>query len=110
MRLRIIDVSPDDARRTADLDVGEIVHHDVALEVEGTEMHFDVLLRAKVMGSFDASILHGDEALTELLRFRPAALNAVLTVVGRMRRGQVVEMPIEIDPGPTVEPARAVAR
>ena len=107
MRLQIIDVLPDDDRKTVDLTAGEVVHHDVRLDVEGTHMTFDVLLRAKVMGSFDASILNGDDKLTELLRFQPAALNAVLRVVGKVRRGELVELPVGVDPGPPLESARA---
>ena len=88
-------MTPDDNRRTADLAVGEIVHNAVHLDVEGAEMTFDVRLRAKVLDHFDASMLAGDESLTELLRFQPATLNAVLSAVGKVRRGAAIQFPIE---------------
>lgn len=97
MRLRIVEITPDDERSTAGLSPGEVVHHRVEIEVEGEPMSFDVALEAKVLAGFDASVLHGDQALEELLRFCPAALNAVLTSVGRVRRGHRIDLPIEIE-------------
>ncbi len=97
MRLRIVEIVPHDERTTAELSLGEVVHHRVDIEVEGEPMSFDVALEAKVLAGFDASVLHGDQALEEMLRFCPAALSAVLTCVGRVRRGRPVELPVEVE-------------
>lgn len=109
MRLQIVRIVPDDRRKTSELAAGEVVHHAVELHVEGEAMTFDVTLKAKVLGGFDASLLYGDEPLEELLRFFPAAQSSVLSAVGRFRRGERVDLPLDVDTGLPDATAHAAA-
>ena len=97
MEAKVISIVPDDARETRTLRQGEVVHHRVVLEIAGEALDFDVTLRANVLPALDASVLHGDSALEELLRFRPAALGEVLRAVARVRRGESVDFPLPLE-------------
>ena len=89
MKVQLDRIASADLRRTAELRRGEVVAHEVTLTVnDGPAQLFSVFVRANVLPGLDASIVNGDELLEELLRFEPEALNKLLSIVGRYRRGR----------------------
>lgn len=97
MRVRVLRITPDDARVTAQLAPGERVHHEVEILVGGETLTFDVALRANVLQGVDGSVLSAGKALGDLLRFAPDVLSRVLSLVGKVRRGQDVPLPVDIE-------------
>jgi len=89
-----------DPRATADLATGEVVEHSVDVSIDGRRRAFSVFLRANVLPNLDASMIHGDVLLEELLRFEPAALSKICSLVGQHRRkpGQVELPAVVLEP------------
>lgn len=94
MLIRLEAITSDDPRTTAALTAGEVVEHAVELSVDGRRRVFRVHLRAKLLAGFDASIIHGEPLLEELLRFEPQAASALFAAVGRFRRGEAPPLPL----------------
>ncbi len=94
MKIRLRQITPDDERVTADLQPGEIVAHEVDLDVDGRPRGFIVYLKADVFPDVDASVVYGDELLEELLRFEPAGLSRLYRAVARRRRGELLLLPL----------------
>lgn len=93
MTITLEQIRPDDQRHTSQLPRGEVCQNTVVLNVDGTRREFTVFVRADVLPSFDTSLVYGDALLEELLRFNQAALNTVLSTVGKYRRGGEVSLP-----------------
>ncbi len=94
MKICLEHITPDDARATVQLEAGEIVTHEVELEVDGRPRTFTVYLKADVLPDVDASVVYGDELLEELLRFEPAGLSRLYRAVARCRRGERLALPL----------------
>ncbi len=94
MKIRLDSIQSSDSRRSDRLDDGEVVEHQIRLDINGASRSFRVSLRARVMPDFDASTLYGDPLLEELLRFRPAALATLYRCVGRYRAGTPPKLPL----------------
>ncbi len=94
MRIRLEHITPDDERATAQLEPGEIVEHQVELDIDGRPRSFTVYLRANVLPDLDASVVYGDELLEELLRFEPAGLSRLYSAVAKHRRGEPSSLPL----------------
>lgn len=94
MKIRLEHITPDDARTTAQLEPGEIVVHEVELDVDGRPRTFTVYLKANVLPDLDASLVYGDELLEELLRFEPAGLSRLYRAVAKRRRGELLALPL----------------
>ena len=113
MKVVLERIRSEDPRATADLATGEVVEHSVDVSVDGRRRAFSVFLRANVLPYLDASIIYGDALLEELLRFEPAALSKICSLVGQHRRKQGrVELPtVVLEPtdegGPRPEVQRA---
>ena len=83
-----------DARATSELATGEVVEHRLDVLIDGHNRRaFTVFLKANVLPGLDASIVYGDELLEELLRFEPASLNSIYSLVGKFRRNGEVDLP-----------------
>ena len=94
MKLLLEAIRSDDPRTSAQLENGEVVEHQVVIDVDGLRRTFSVFLRANVRPSLDASLIHGDPLLEELLRFEPRALSVLYHTVGKYRRGAAPALPL----------------
>lgn len=94
MKLLLEAIRSDDPRTSAQLDEGEVVEHQVVIDVDGLRRTFSVFLRANVRPSLDASLIYGDPLLEELLRLEPRALSVLYHSVGRFRRGAAPVLPL----------------
>jgi hypothetical protein len=94
MNVVLESITSADGRDVSELDVGEVVEHEVELRINGAPRSFTVFLHANILEDVDASIVYGDELLEELLRFEPVAVNKLYSAVGRTRRGKVVVLPL----------------
>lgn len=103
MKIRLKQITPDDARATADLDRGEVVEHEVELDVDGQPRSFTVYLRANVLPDLDGSVVYGDELVEELLRFEPAGLSRLYRAVAKRRRGERLSLPLVLVEAETEE-------
>lgn len=101
MKVHLKHITPDDERTTAQLEPGEIVAHEVELDIDGRARTFTVYLKANVLPDLDASVVYGDELLEELFRFEPAGLNSLYRAVAKRRRGERLALTlalVETDP------------
>jgi hypothetical protein len=104
MTIQLVRIDSSDRRVSAELQAGEVVTHEVVVSIDGRSRTFRVYVKAKVLPAFDAVVVYGDELLEELLRFEPAALNALYQAVGKYRRGTSVSLPlILVDSGDAPE-------
>jgi hypothetical protein len=94
MKIRLKHITLDDERATAQLKPGEIVVHEVELDIDGRPRTFSVYLKANVLPGFDASVVYGDELLEELLRFESAGLSRLYQAVAKRRRGELSALPL----------------
>ena len=94
MKIQLQHIAPDDERLTAQLEPGEVVAHDVKLEIGSRSRTFAVYLKANVLPDIDASVIHGDKLLEELFRFDPAGLSELYRAVARCRRGERLALPL----------------
>lgn len=95
MKVLLESITSTDPRSTAELTRGEIVPHQVSVSVEDLAPRtFSVFVKANVLPGMDASLVYGDALLEELLRFEPAALNRLYSMVGRYRRGLKPSLPV----------------
>jgi hypothetical protein len=94
MRIQLEAIHSADERTSAQLETGEVVEHQVVVSVDGARRTFLVYLRANVLPSFDASLIHGDPLLEELLRFEPRALAILYRNVGKCRAGAAPVLPL----------------
>lgn len=94
MTIRLEHIDSSDHRTTDQLHSGEVVDHQVIVSFDGRPRTFSVYLKANVLPGFDASLIHGDELLEEVLRFEPAALSVLYNAVGNYRRRIPVELPM----------------
>ena len=107
MKVVLRQITPDDERATAQLATGEIVSHEVELDIDGRPRTFSVYLKADVLPDIDASVVYGDELLEELLRFEPAGLSRLCRAVAKRRRGEPVVLPfviVEAEPEEEIAP------
>ena len=94
MKIRLERMKSSDMRSTRQLARGEVVETAVDISVDGIEHRFTVYVKANVQRSFDASLIYCDAKLEDLLRFEPAALNLVCSLVGKYRRGEEIGLPL----------------
>lgn len=94
MKIRLEQIDSKDRRTTAEFARGEIIEHDVLLSINGRSRAFKVYLKANVLPAFDASLVYGDELVEELLRFQPAALSTLCSLVGQFRRRKDLNLPV----------------
>ncbi len=99
MRIRLKRITPDDERTTAQLEPGEIVAHEVKLDIDGRPRTFTVYLEADILPDLDTSIVYGDELLEELLRFEPAGSSRLYRAVAKLRRGELLTLPLVLVEG-----------
>lgn len=109
MKICLERITPDDKRTTADLEPGEIVMHEVELNIDGQPRTFAVYLKANVLHDLNAGVVYGDRLVEELLRFEPAGLNRLYRAVAKRRRGELLALPlvlIDAEPGRGKTPPR----
>ena len=95
MKVQLVSITSDDTRHTVELSTGEEVAHRVTVVVEECAPRtFSVFVKAHVLSGIDASLVYGDALLEELLRFEPAALHQLYSLVGRFRRGLPLSLPV----------------
>lgn len=93
MRITLMEIKQSDRRTTMVIPAGETVHDTVVLDVNGREMSFKVSIRVRPLPGFDGSLVAGELPLEELLRYEPEALAHLYSKVGRVRRGQLAQLP-----------------
>ncbi len=96
MRIVLRHITPDDDRTTTQLKTGEVVSHEIELEVDNRSQRFSVYLQAGALHDIDASVVYGDELLEELLRFEPAGLSRLCRAVAQHRRGESPTLPLTL--------------
>lgn len=94
MKILLEAIRSEDQRKSAQLETGEVVEHQVVVGVDGHSRVFRVFLRANVLPSFDASMIYGDPLLEELLRLEPRALSDLYHSVGKHRAGFPPRLPL----------------
>jgi hypothetical protein len=108
MQIVLEGIHSNDQRTVNEVARGEVLTQTVVLSVDGRPREFTVSVSANPLPKFDASIVAGDELLEELLRFEPAALNRLCSLVGKYRRGVPPSLPmLLLDSGAHEPVARA---
>jgi hypothetical protein len=93
MQIVLEEIRSNDQRTVNEVARGEVLTQTVLLSINGRPREFTVSVHANPLPSFDASVVAGDELLEELLRFEPAVLNRLCSLVGKYRRGVSPSLP-----------------
>lgn len=95
MRFTVLAIEPDDHRLTPELEPDEVVHHAVEVRIDGVEATFDVALHANIGGE-GFGLLSPDRGLSARLRLHPGIYHLLTRMVGRVRRGEPVDLPCDL--------------
>lgn len=94
MRFVVLAIEPDDDRVTAELS-REDVHHRVDALIDGEPHSFDIELQANV-GDDGIHLISPELDFGRRLRFHPGVYRSVIRMVGRVRRGEPVDLPCDL--------------